>query len=98
MDALLELISNNALISSLVGTAIIALVAWSWKARHDRNDSEKIRMFLIRSKSETGFQFRSTEAIASNTMLPESRVALLCSRHKNFRRNEKEKQSWALVE
>ena len=92
-----DLVSNNALISSLVGAAIIGLIGLVWKARRDKADGNRIYQFLLASKAESEFKFRSTEAIASNTGLSEERVAHLCAKHCNIRRNEKEKQSWTLA-
>lgn len=97
MNAFLEIVSNNALVSALVAAAVLGAIAWIWKWWHDRRDSEAIYNFLFASKDETNFTFRSTEAIASHTKLSEDRVVALCARHPKIRRNEKEKQSWALV-
>lgn len=98
MSAILDILSNNALASALVAAAAITAVGGIWKWRHDRNDSEAIYNFLITSKSASGYTFRSTEAISSHTKISEKRVAELCIKHPKIRRNEKEKQSWALVE
>jgi hypothetical protein len=62
------------------------------------NDSGKISVFLRKSKRDGKYTFRSTEAISSNTVIEETKVAKLCARDKRFKRNEKEKQSWRLVE
>jgi len=96
MSAMIDLISNNALISSLVAAAILGLIAWAWKARRDYSDKQAIYSFLLASKTEGKFTFRSTEAIASHTHLSEERVAALCAQDPRIRRNEKEKQSWTL--
>jgi hypothetical protein len=98
MSELLDLISNNALISSVVAAAILGIVAWVWKARTDKKDSDTIYNFLLTSKYSMQYTFRNTEAIASHTKLSEERVAALCSNHPKIRRNEKEKQSWCLAE
>jgi hypothetical protein len=99
MSAFFDLISNNKLISSLTAAAILGLIAWIWRWRKDRRDVNAIYDFLGTSKSQTEFTFRSTEAIASHTGIDEGRVALLCAHHrKRIQRNEKEKQSWRLVE
>ena len=97
IDSAVDLISNNALISTLVGVAIVGLIAWVRKTLHDRTDSKAIYDFLLASKAEGDFTFRSTHAIASNTQLREDRVEALCAQHEAIRRNEKEKQSWELV-
>jgi hypothetical protein len=91
-------VSTNSIASALVVAVILGALAWLNKWRKDRRDSNKIYQFLIGSAKQTSFQFRSTEAISSDTGIPEDRVANLCSRNKKIKRNEKEKQSWRLVE
>jgi hypothetical protein len=91
-------ITANAILSALAVAAILGFLAWLNKCWKDRRDSDKIYQFLITSAQQTSYKFRSTEAISSNTGIPEDRVANLCSRHKKIRRNEKEKQSWQLIE
>jgi hypothetical protein len=91
-------ITTNSLASTIVGAAILGGIAWAVRAHRNRKDSEAIYRFLLSSKTATDFTFRSTEAIASHTRLSEERVAVLCARHPNIRRNSKEKQSWLLVE
>ena len=94
---MLELISNNGLVSALIAAAVIAIAGGGWKWWHNRNDSRTIYNFLLSSKTGTDFTFRSTEAISSHTKISEKRVADLCSKHPKIRRNEKGKQSWRLV-
>lgn len=98
MSAVLEFISNNSLVSTLIATAVVVAIGSAWKWWHDRQNSQAIYNFLLSSRSATGFTFRSTEAISSHTKIPENRVAVLCSRHPKIRRNEKGKQSGTLVE
>ena len=93
-----DLISNNQLLSTLVAAALLGLVACVTKRLRDRRDSRKIYEFLRQSKLNTDFRFRSTEAISSATKIPEERIERLCSRHNKIKRNEKEKQSWQLIE
>ena len=93
-----DFISNNQLLSTLVAAALLGLVAWVTKRLRDRRDSRKIYEFLRQSKLKTDFRFRSTEAISSAIKIPEERIERLCSRHNKIRRNEKEKQSWQLIE
>jgi len=88
----------TAVVPTLVGAAIIALVVGAWNAQRNRNDSKKIYEFLLTSKSDTNYVFRSTESIASDTNLTKARVEKLCTNHAKIRRNEKEKDSWALAE
>lgn len=98
MATFLELVCNNPLISGLTVIAIPGLGGLIWKTYRDRRDSQLIYEFLLSSRDETEFCFRSTEAIASKTKLSEDRVAKLCAGHPNIRRNEKKKQSWRLAE
>ena len=97
MKAILDFVSNNALVSALIAAAILAAVGGIWKWWRDRRDSNSIYRFMLDSKSRTHFDFRTTPAIASHTKLPADRVAALCARHPKIRRNEKEKESWTLV-
>lgn len=96
MSAMLEFISNNALTSTLIAAAVVGIAGAGWNWWHDSSDSQAIYDFLLSSKTETNFTFRSTEAISSHTKIHEKRVAYLCSRHPKIRRNEKEKKSWTL--
>jgi hypothetical protein len=98
MKAVLDFISNNNLASALIAALVVAAAGGVWKWCHDHQDSKKIYDFMANSGSSTDFTFRSTQAISSNTKIPETRVAKLCSRHPKIRRNENEKQSWTLVE
>ncbi|MDD2658681.1 MAG: hypothetical protein PHY54_03240 [Methylococcales bacterium] len=98
MTEALQFISNNSLASTLVAAAILAIVGGVWKWNRDRQDSKKIFDFMLKSKTETNFTFRSTEAISSHTKISEARVADLCSKHSKIKRNEKEKQSWQIVD
>lgn len=93
-----DFVSTNTIASALVVAAILCVLGYLNKWRKDRRDSNKIYQFLIKSAKQTSFQFRSTEAISSDTGIPEDRVANLCSRHKKIKRNKREKQSWQLVE
>lgn len=98
MTEAIQFISSNNLASALVAAAILAIIGGAWKWRLDRRDSKKILDFMLKSKAETDFTFRSTEAIASHTKICESRVAHLCSKHPRIKRNEKEKQSWRIAD
>jgi hypothetical protein len=93
-----EYISNNQLLSSLFATTIIGIIAFSWTYWKNFRDSKKIYEFLLQSKSNTDFTFRSTQAISSKTKITESRVRELCSKHPYIKRNEKEKQSWRIAQ
>ncbi|KHO63677.1 hypothetical protein [Pseudomonas flexibilis] len=98
MSQIIDLATNNALLSGLILAAIIGIISWLWRAHQNRRDSNAIFKFLTASKAETPHTFRSTEAIASKTKLTQSRVEELCTKHKKIQRNAKEKQSWKLIE
>ena len=98
MGTIFDFLSNNALVSTLIAAVILAAVGGIWKSWRDRRDSDAIYKFMLASKGSTDFTFRTTHAIASHTKLPTARVALLCARHPKIRRNEKEKESWILVD
>jgi hypothetical protein len=95
---LIEFATSNQIATAVISAAIIGLFAWFVKLFRDNRDNKKIYEFMRRSLRETNFRFRTTEAISSATRIPEDRVAKLCSKHKKIRRNQKEKQSWQLVE
>jgi prenyltransferase beta subunit len=97
VKAALDFINSN-LASALVAAVVLAVAGAVWKWWRDRRDRKKIYEFMIGSRSSTGFAFRTTQAISSHTRIPEKRVAELCGKHPKIRRNEKEKQSWTLVE
>ncbi|QGX40162.1 hypothetical protein [Permianibacter aggregans] len=98
MSKIIDLATNNALLSGLILAAIIGIVSLLWRKYQDHQDSEAIFNFLIASEAETPHTFRSTEAIAAKTKLTQNRVEELCTKHKKIQRNSKEKQSWKLVE
>ncbi len=98
MSKFLDFMMNNGLGSALAATAIVAVLVWLWSWYKNWDDSKNIYNYLLASKVGTDFTFRSTEAISSHTKIAESRVAELCSKHKSIKRNEKEKQSWQLID
>jgi len=98
MNKLYDFVMNNSLGSALAAAAVIPVLAWLWGCFKDWNDGKKIYNFLLTSKTETDFSFRSTEAISSHTKITESRVTELCNKHKKIKRNEKVKQSWQVIQ
>lgn len=98
MSKFLDFVMNNSLGSALAASLIFAVIVWFWKCYKDSKDSKKIYYFLLSSKTETDFTFRSTEAISSYTKITESRVSELCTKHAKIKRNGKTKQSWQLIE
>lgn len=92
-----ELIDNSILQGVLVAL-IVAFLFWGVRIMRWRRDEKKILTFLYRSKAKTEHGFRSTYAISSDTNLTEGRVGKICSESKKIRRNQKELQSWALIE
>ncbi len=89
-------ISQNALVSAILAGLILALIAWLVAYARARRDRSAIHAFLQRSTADGQFTFRTTHAIAAATKIPEARVAELCSRHPNIKRNEQERQSWRI--
>lgn len=98
MTNLLDFATNNNLGSGLATFVVIAFITWLWNKYRNWSDSKKIYAFLLTSKTETDYIFRSTEAISSHTQITENRVAELCSKHEKIKRNEEAKQSWQLIE
>ena len=95
---LLDFVSNNQLISSVFGTALVGLIAWLWKINVDRMGRNRIYEYLLKSSSSSDWTFRSTHAIAAATKLTEERVEVLCIQHPKIKRNEMEKQTWRLAD
>ena len=91
-----KLLTENALVSSIVAAAVIAGAAWAWQAFRNSRDSRAICKFLADSGTKGVWTFRTTHAISAETKIAEERVAALCSRHPKIRRNEKELQSWRI--
>ncbi len=90
--------SENSLFSALIAALLVAAVAGLWRLYRNSRDGKRIYEYLKHSASETGYVFRSTEAISAHTKMPEGRVADLCAKHPKIKRNEKEKQSWRLAD
>jgi hypothetical protein len=88
-----KVITDNPLVSAVVAGLILAGLAWTIKKLKDRSDSQRIYKFI----SDSDQTFRTTHAISSETHIPESRVAELCSQDKRIKRNELEKQSWRIA-
>ena len=76
----------------LIVIGIAALAGLMWQSRKMTEDTNKIISLL----DNGDYDFRSTHAIASNTNLSEDRVRALCSKNRQIRRNENEKESWTL--
>lgn len=94
----LEVVSNNAFLSTILATGVVALFGFALKWFRDYRDTKKIYKFLLKSSTSTGFTFRSTEAISAEMDIPESRVETLCSKDPRIKRNQLEKQSWRLAD
>ena len=84
----------SAVVAAVAAAALIAAARLAWRAVTDARDGGKIVRFLARSQE----RFRTTHAIASNVRLSEGRVEALCFKHPRIRRNERELQSWTLVD
>jgi hypothetical protein len=88
---------NNQFGSAFAAGALLLVITWFLRRARDVVDGKKILWFLQASAANTGHTYRSTEAIASGTKLPEVRVEYLCSRHSKIKRNTAERQSWRLA-
>lgn len=97
LNQVFEFIKQNQVLAPIVTAAVLGTLGFLYRSYRKYRDGKKIYDFLLKSRTNTDFNFRSTEAISSATKIPETRVAELCSRHKKIMRNEKEKQSWQLV-
>lgn len=90
---------KEQIITGIVSGLVVAISLWLVKIARDIKDTKAIINFLRKSKEATEYSFRSNHAIASNTHLSEERVRKLCSKsRKKIKRNEKEKESWNLIE
>jgi CRISPR/Cas system CSM-associated protein Csm2 small subunit len=94
---MLEFLSNGIVQGVLVAIIIGAFTMIVNRLKFKR-DEKKIITFLKKSNQKTSHTFRSTHAIVSDTNLSENRVRKICSLSKQIRRNQKEKESWTLVE
>ena len=86
-------ITDNPLVSAIIAGLILAALAWTTKKLKDKLDAQRIYKF-ISGPTETS---RTTAAISSETHIPESRVAELCSKDKRIKRNTLPKQSWRIA-
>lgn len=93
----MKFVLENPFGSSLAVLLVTSLFTYIARYLRNRSHSERILSFLQLSAQTTQHTFRSTEAIAAATKLPESRVELLCSGHRKIKRNGAERQSWRLV-
>lgn len=89
---------RDEIIIGVVSGLAVAILMWVVKVIRDAKHTQSILKFLRNSKESTEFSFRSNYAIASATNLSEDRVRKLCSKSKKIKRNEKEKESWKLIE
>ncbi len=97
-NGLRELLSDNGLIQGLCVVGLASLAAYLFRSWRDWRDSRIIFDMLSASATESDWNYRTSHAISSNTKIPVSRVAELCNRHQKIRRNEKERESWTIVE
>lgn len=97
MSSLIDFLGNN-LIAELLAAALVGLVVYAVKYYRDWRDSRAIYNYMQSSKKTSPHTFRSTQAIASEVHMTETRVADLCGKHPGIKRNQKEKQSWRLAD
>ena len=96
MSEISTFITDNGLLSTLLGAAILGAVGWIYATAKTRRERNAIFEFLRASQATSEYKFRSTEAIASAMRFTEARVEELCSADPRIIRNSKEKQSWTL--
>jgi hypothetical protein len=92
---------DQLLVEVVGGTVVVVLLALAtgiWRSGRNAIDRQKIIEFLKRMRLERGFDFVSTHAIASDTKLSPSRIERLCQTHSGIRRNQKDRESWTLVD
>jgi len=98
MSQVFNFLSENAILSAIVSSAIISAVVWVVRFAHTACQKTKIHKFLVDSAQLTGHRFRSTQAISAATKITESRVEQLCQLHPKIRRSGAEKQVWTLID
>ena len=91
-------ILSNDIVKGALAAMIAAVVFWLIRKILFLMDENKILEFLKQSRGETGYRFRSTEAIVSATNLEQSRVQAICGNSKKIRRNQAEKESWCVAD
>jgi hypothetical protein len=86
-------------ISGIVGliAALVTIAGPSLGWYRNKRDSGKIIEFLRRSR-RSGYRFRSPHAIASETKIPDARVAELAGQSRKLRRNRRRRLTWQLDE
>ena len=80
----------------IAGIVVAALVILS-KSIIDYLATNKIIEFLQCSGENKNYRYRSSQAISSETNIPEDRVHKLCSRCKKIKRSSRQKESWRLA-
>jgi hypothetical protein len=76
---IVKLITDNPLVSAILGGCIVALIIWAISTLKDARETKRIYEFLRQSTQNGEYTFRSTQAISAATYIPESRVGSLCS-------------------
>jgi len=89
MKSITDFVTKSPLISTLLASAILSLIAFIWKKWANSKDSQTIIEFFKSSDSQTNFSFLSIHVISAHTNIPEKRIELLCSRHSKIQRNER---------
>jgi hypothetical protein len=95
---ILTIITENPLATALIASAIYSLSKHLIQKCKLNRDKDNVFSFLLSSKQNDGFSFRSTEAISAGTKLTETRVEEVCQAHPNIKRNSRQKQSWCVID
>ena len=97
MISIINYVMDNPYWSAMLAGLTLVIVDVIVISIYDFRDKRKIYKYLLNSKKETEYQFRTTEAISSGTNISKYRVESLCSGHPKIKRNEKDKESWQLI-
>jgi hypothetical protein len=93
-----DLVNLTNLFTAGLAASLMLFFQHCVKKCRDCRDSKRIHEFLKKHQAATDQEFNNTYFISSRTKIPEQRVAELCSKHKNIRRNEEKKEMWTLVD
>ena len=92
----MEELFKNGIVQGVIATLIVTVIIWIITLSRARFDEKKIIKYLVKSASETSHTFRSTHAISAALDISEERIRKICSKSRNVKRNQKEKESWQL--
>lgn len=92
------LLSENSFLGALVsGIAIIILVA-IFKSILNKYKASRVFNALKSGLTEKNHAFLPTSYLAAKTNYTQAKVEQLCSSHRKIKRNEKELESWQVID